>query len=96
MSHHQQQHQLTVQLDIRDPRYADMIAQAINVDVEPRPDRIQRDISSEACALRIKYTSSDIKLIRTACSGLLENVGLAIKVIDELSPEALGPEGHIK
>ena len=80
---------LTVKVSLRTAEYASIIAASMDVDKEPRPDKIQREVRAEACVLIITYTSSDVKLIRTASSGFLENLNLAIQVINELSPEAM-------
>ena len=84
------EYELTVKVDLRSPEYASIVQQVISVDDEPRPDRIRRTITSDGTAVNITFRSNDLKLIRTASSGLLDLVSLSIQVIDRFSPEAVG------
>jgi tRNA threonylcarbamoyladenosine modification (KEOPS) complex Pcc1 subunit len=81
-------YQLDITVGFKDDHrsgYAEMIKEALEVDLEPRPDKITRSITVSDGTILMSFRSDDVKLLRTASSGFLENFNLAVEVVDEFS-----------
>lgn len=68
--------------------WADYACQSISADPEPRPQIIERIMTfNPDGTLQVEFRSANLKLIRTACSAIMEYVGLTAETFDKFDPQ---------
>mmetsp|Transcript_25546 Transcript_25546/g.44574 ORF Transcript_25546/g.44574 Transcript_25546/m.44574 type:complete len:82 (-) Transcript_25546:210-455(-) len=68
------------------PRLASIVENTIKADEEPSEDRIKREIWTEDSKLWARWTSEDVKLLRTCVSSFYDSAILVAKTIKAFAP----------
>ena len=81
-------YELALKFKFGKPYWADYARQAINADPEPRPKDIKRTMTAqEDGTLLVTFASTNLKLVRTACSAMMEYLSLTAEVFSRFDPE---------
>lgn len=65
---------------------AQIAEQTLNVDPEPSPDKILREIKACGKELRVKWDSADLKILRAAVSSFFLNLELIVETLIKFRP----------
>jgi hypothetical protein len=76
----------SVHIRFESPRLASIVENSLKADEEPSPDRILREIWTEDDRLCARWTSSDVRLMRTCVSAFYDSALLVAKTIRAFAP----------
>ena len=80
--------ELELKFKFEKPYWADYAQQAIDADEEPRPREIKRTMTAlPDGTLLVTFNSTNLRLIRTATSALMEYLRLTAEVFSRFDPE---------
>lgn len=76
----------SVVISFETPRLASIAENSIKVDEELSEDRVKREIWTEGNQLCARWTSADVKLMRTCVSSFYDSTILIAKTIKAFAP----------
>ena len=65
---------------------AQIAEQSLNVDPEPSPDKILREIRADGKDLLVQWNSGDLKILRAAVSSFFLNLELIVETLIKFRP----------
>lgn len=78
-------------MPLREERFAYAVYDALVVDVELQPERVQRTLAVERSTLVVTFAAADWRMLRVAAVSFIEYLGVAVRCVNALPPPADSP-----